>query len=85
MFDPTKSEDAINKSFETLLSNGEKQMEKYYPQLLEEVDEVQGIVLAVSWERGSQDRLESRQRASIVSLTSSRRQEAFLNVYFCLK
>ncbi|MDR2141871.1 MAG: AAA family ATPase [Deltaproteobacteria bacterium] len=51
-FDQTKSEDAINKSFGTLLSNGEKQMEKYYPQLLEEVEEVQGFSMVVSWGRG---------------------------------
>jgi hypothetical protein len=31
----------------TLLSNGEKQMEKYYPQLLEKVAEVQGFVMGI--------------------------------------
>jgi hypothetical protein len=56
-FDPTQSEDAINKSFETLLSNGEKQIEKYCPQLLEEVDEVQGIGMAICWGRGVEVRI----------------------------
>jgi hypothetical protein len=53
----TKSEDTLNKSFETSLDEGEKQMEKYYPQLLEEVDEVQGFAMAVCWGRGVEVRI----------------------------
>ncbi|MDR2142409.1 MAG: ATP-binding protein [Deltaproteobacteria bacterium] len=50
--DPTKSEDALYKLLETSLTEGEKQIDKYYPQLLEEVEEIQGIVMTVCWGRG---------------------------------
>jgi hypothetical protein len=51
-FDSTKSEDSINKSFETLISNGKKHLEKYFPQPLEKAEEVQGIVMAAHWGGG---------------------------------
>jgi hypothetical protein len=58
--DPTKSEGVPHNSVESSLVEAEKLMEKYYPRLLEEVEEIQGFALYALWGRGVEVRIGSK-------------------------